>query len=119
MELHHTHNISCSSSETLNNRNNKNNKCSSSSSEKDIYERSKSINDWSNLLLNDNINQTSLRFIEENQMNITARSYESNYEQNEEMIKNENIGSKSSRTNNKNKNNGYIKRFDFNIIKKS
>ena len=113
MELHHTHNISCSSSETLNNRNNKNNKSSSSSSEKDIYERSKSINDWSNLLLNDNINQTSLRFIEENQMNITARSYESNYEQNEEMIKNENIGSKSSRTNNKNKNNGYIKRFDF------
>ena len=33
-----------------------------------------------------NLSQTP---IEENQMNITARSYESNYEQNEEMIKNE------------------------------
>ena len=115
MESHHTHNISCSSSEAQYNINNKNNESSSSSPEKDIYERSKSINDWSNLLLNNNINPASLRIIEESDLDITARSYESNYNPNgnEELMKNENLGSKSKSSRTNMKNNGYIKKFNF------
>ena len=82
MDRHYTHNISCSSSEIqhekyLNNGN------SSSSSDKNNIEKSKSPNEWSKLLLIDRSKRTSNDVINEEEINITVKSFGENKKDNE------------------------------------
>ena len=82
MDRHYTHNISCSSSEIqhekyLNNGN------SSSSSDKNNIEKNKSPNEWSKLLLIDRSKRTSNDVINEEEINITVKSFGENKKDNE------------------------------------
>ena len=82
MDRHYTHNISCSSSEIqhekyLNNGN------SSSSSDKNNIEKNKSPNEWSKILLIDRSKRTSNDVINEEEINITVKSFGENKKDNE------------------------------------
>ena len=97
MEPHQTHNISYSSSEPQY-KLNRNDESSSSSSEKDILEKNKSRNDWSNLLIIDNSKTVSKRILSEEDLKMTIKSYEDNLKQKEN---NENMKTKKTRSKSK------------------
>ena len=122
MEPHQTHNISYSSSEPQY-KLNRNDESSSSSSEKDILEKNKSRNDWSNLLIIDNSKTVSKRILSEEDLKMTIKSYEDNLKQkenkeNNEIMKNKKTRSKSkSRSKIKSKNKNKIFNFKNKINK--
>ena len=77
MEPHITHNLSCSSSEAQYPLNIKDDNSSSSSSSPQIYfEKNKSQIEWSKIIINNNSHTISNRIMNEEEINITNKSYE-------------------------------------------
>ena len=70
---HNTHNLTCSSSET---QYNYNEESSSSSSNKDYFKKQESVTEWSKIIKNNSSKPLGNSIINEEEMNITNKSYE-------------------------------------------
>ena len=106
MEPHITHNLSCSSSEAQYPLNIKDDNSSSSSSSPQIYfEKNKSQIEWSKIIINNNSHTISNRIMNEEEINITNKSYEEIPREEEKKEKKINKKNKStSKSKNKSKN---------------